>query len=647
MRVYELSKLLGVSNKEILDFLKSSADFSGSHMSVVEDELIAEVENKFSVTKVKEPASSEKLEKKLKSKIKNIEKVCVDQTKEKSKPAFSKKDNSQPLIVAPMSVLDFCAKTNLLVSEVVLGFLTQGKMYNINHILTFDEVARLAEKYNIAVEKIGAQAGQLKKASSGNRRPPVVVVAGHVDHGKTTLLDFIRKSRVAEKEKGGITQHLGAYKVKTSHGDVVFLDTPGHETFSLMRSRGVRVADLVVLVVAADDGVMPQTIEVINSAQEMNVPVVVAINKADRVDSSRFEAVKTQLSRHGLLGEEWGGSVVMVPVSAKTGQGVDDLLEMLALQSEIMDIFGDPNAPAQGYVLEAHLEKGRGRVATFISQCGTLNSGDYFICGNLAGRVSLLLDVTGKIVKSALPSEPVKILGLDDLPSAGDVFRVVSQDEYKSFLKTHISNIQPSQRAEGKIPLIIKADNDSSREAIVQELKKKYGESVSVVSSGIGPVTAKDVELADSVAGYLYGFGVKFNVGVEALARQIGVSVKFFYIIYKLFDDVEQLIESKKVIEKVLVQHGGAYVKKVFKIKGIGVVAGFQVTSGKLEKGAQIEIFRENKKIGSGVIKSLQRDKKSAKEVAEGFEGAFFIDTFDDWKEGDIIKAFVEEPVKD
>lgn len=636
MRVYELAKLLGVTSKEVINRLNEPRGYVGTHMSVLTDDEVNFVENAFN-----SPKKVDNL---------NLEKERFADSK---KPRPKKQEsgdlgqNINLLKIEPMTVLDFCQGSGVPINQVVLDFLKSGRLYGVNQRLSALEVKEAAELYGIQCEepasKTSYASGPELKTKSGESRLPVVVVVGHVDHGKTTLLDFIRKTSVAQKEKGGITQHLGAYKVTTGHGDLVFLDTPGHEAFSLMRSRGVRVADLVVLVIAADDGVKPQTIEAISCAQEMKVPIVVAINKVDRVEPSRIEAVKTQLSQHGVVGEDWGGDAVMVPISAKSGQGVDSLLEMLALQSEVMDLKADAKAPAVGYVLEAHVEKGRGKVATFIAQNGTLRSGDYFICGDIAGRVSLLIDSSGKVVKSVGPSEPVKVTGLSDLPKAGSVLRVVDQSEYKKFVKGITTSAAPTYADTNAINIIIKADNDSSREAIVNEVNKKFADSgVRVVSSSIGNVTSADVDLASSCKCLVYTFGVKFDSGAENLARQLKVDIRRFYIIYHLLDDIEKLVESKKEVATVRKRVGSARVKKVFKTKTMGCIAGVQITDGKVVKGAEVEIFRANDKVGSGTIKSLQRDKKTMKEVLSGFEGAFVVDGFDDWEEGDVVDCFLE-----
>src|SRR3990167_3764155 len=566
MRIYELAKLLEITSKDVIAVLKKKDNnFNGTHMSVLSPEEVDSVES--SVKKIDEVDNL------------NLEIASVNKKNKNPQPEAAK--SSAKFVISSMTVLEFCEKTNLAINQVVLDFLKSGKLYGINQVLSKDEVRDAASRYEIATSDALAAAvdsGLSLDVSSGDKRFPIVVVVGHVDHGKTTLLDFIRSTRVAQKEKGGITQHLGAYQVSTKHGSLVFLDTPGHEAFSLMRSRGVRVADLVILVVAADDGVKPQTIEAINTAVSMDVPVIVAINKVDRVDASRIEAVKSELSQYGLVAEDWGGQVIMAPISAKTGAGVDELLEMIVLQSEVMDLKANVDSKAIGYVLESHIEKGRGRVATFISQNGTMHTGDYFICGKTHGRISVLIDSSGKTVKSVGPSEPVKIAGLDELPRAGDVLKVVDQVEYKMFSKKAFDLEKPVYASIDSTNVIIKAYNDSSREAIVNEINKKFASNgVRVISSSIGSATYADVELAASCKATIYAFGVKFDTGAEGLARQLNVKNKTFYIIYQLLDDIAEEIESNKEIIKVRKKQGSAFVKKTFKAKDIGVIAGVQI----------------------------------------------------------------------
>lgn len=640
MRVYELAKLLGVTSKELIKKLESTGKFEGTHMSMLTDVEIDFIESSYK--KSKKP--SVELDKKSSTTpIKKIfpkKRINIAPKKQIVEPEAPKK-----VLVEAMTVLDFCQKSGLLVSRVILDYLKSGKLYNVNQLLSKQEVKDALVLYEIEHDdkaEIASGESLSLKSDIGSRRLPVVVVVGHVDHGKTTLLDYIRNTSVAKKEKGGITQHLGAYKVKTGQGDLIFLDTPGHEAFSLMRSRGVKVADLVVLVVAADDGIKPQTIEALNCAQELEVPIVVAITKIDRVDPARIDVVKQQLSQRGLVSEEWGGDVVMVPLSAKTGKGVDTLLEMLALQSEIMDLKANPDSQAIGYVLESHIEKGRGRVATFIAQNGTLRSGDHFICGKTSGRVSVLIDASGNIVKEAHPSEPVKITGLSDLPKAGSVLKVVSQEAFKDFEKQGASLDKPLFTDVDSINIIVKADNDSSREAIVNEVAKKFTESgIRVISSSIGNITFADVDLANSCNSVIYAFGVKFDTGSENLARQHGVDVRTFYVIYHLLDDIQKLAESKKEVAKVRKKVGSLVVKKVFKTKTF-TIAGFKVSEGKIVRSGEVEIYRGNEQVGKGLIKSLQRDKKSMKEVLAGFEGACVVEGFDDWQEGDVVDCYLE-----
>jgi translation initiation factor IF-2 len=479
-----------------------------------------------------------------------------------------------------------------------------------------------------------------------------VVVVGHVDHGKTTLLDYIRKTRVALKEKGGITQHLGAYEAVTPHGNIVFLDTPGHEAFSKIRQRGIRVADLVILVVAADDGVMPQTVEAIKHAQLMEAPIIVALNKVDRADATRIEVVKRQLSQYNIIVEDWGGDVICVPISAKFGTGIDQLLEMLALQAEIMELRAEVNIPANGYILESSIEKGRGPVATVITQNGVLNIGDYFSCGNTSGRVSSLVDSTGQRIKEASPSIPVQVAGFDDRPEAGDFFAVIQKDEY---LKLKSSSGDKQTLAgkrfiyENGINLLVKTDNHSSLEAVVEgidKLSKKLKNGFNILRQSIGDVAESDIEFAYNTGSRIVCFNVKIESNAYDLADRKKVSILHYGIIYKLLEDLSAIADELKEIEMVRTKIGEAIVLKVFDIKKIGIIAGSVVRDGRFTRDGFAVIWRGRSKIGEGKISSLQRDKKTVKEVATGFECAFMVNGFTDWMMDDRVECFIDIPKK-
>jgi len=686
MRVYELSKELGVASKDVIQTLKELGIDISSHMSVlsqnhidllkkkylkgkevlgdkeklVEKKIIEKTEIKGLGSEQVEKQNMSIQENKLKPQIKHKNESLMQQQQSKDeKEVFAGAGIKKEIYLRSMTLGDFAREINVSSSDVILNLLKKGFVYNKNQMLTEELVERLARSYDVEVLK---SADKASSALSGNiaklnktteeRRLPVVVIIGHVDHGKTTLLDFIRKTRVAAKEKGGITQHLGAYQVATKQGKIVFLDTPGHEAFRAMRMRGARVADLAILVVAADDGVMPQTIEAIKQAQSVNLPIIVAINKVDKVDSARVEVVKNQLSQQGLLVEDWGGDIVSMPISAKLGQGVDDLLDMIILQSDLMDLSTDSSVLSKGYILESKMEKGLGVVATFLAQYGTIHVGDFFVCGDTVGKVSVLIDSYGNRVQSAGPSVPVQISGLNDIPKAGDLLQVISESEFYS-LKSKKLDVKKGILATKTVPtntinIILKTDNDSSREAIlgsIDSFSKKNEKKIYIVQASIGNINESDILLAENTGSVIYGFGVKLETKAAQLAQKESISVKNFYVIYHLIDDIVEFAKSKKEAVYKRIKIGEISIRKVFDIKGIGVVPGFYVKEGKVEKGAHLIIWRGKTKIGEGVVQSLQREKKTVKELGVGLEGALFVDGFRDWSVDDRAECFVSVKV--
>jgi len=565
------------------------------------------------------------------------------------------KNEDATLVVRSMTVGQLADKIDVPSGEIILCLLRKGVVCGKNQALSEDLVAELARHYEFdtVVPQVEQEDGvsSVTVSEGKENRAPVVVVVGHVDHGKTTLLDYIRRTRVALREKGGITQHLGSYKVTTPQGEVVFLDTPGHEAFSLMRLRGVGVADIVVLIVAADDGVMPQTVEAINFAKEVGVPIVVAINKVDRVEPARLEEIKTQLSKYDLLVEDWGGEVICVPISAKEGTGVDKLLEMIGLQSELLELKTSKSGPAVGYILESKIERGRGSVATIILQSGSAKIGDYFIAGAVVGRINSIIDSNGCKLNVLEPINPAQVAGFTSLPQAGDRFSVVSFDEYKKVRSGKVvarivgAPVSSGASVEDSIKVLVKADTNSSKEAIVSaidKLSKSEKKNVVVVFSGVGAITESDVDLASTVKALVYGFGVKPELHVQALAKKLGVVVSSFYVIYHLLDDIKKLIEASREPEKIEKKVGEATVLKVFKIKG-SVIAGCYVNSGKIVKGGKIVVLRGKNKVAEGTIKTLQKERRAAKEVATGFECGFVAPGVDDVQVDDRVECFIEE----
>lgn len=572
-------------------------------------------------------------------------------------------------------------------SELITVLLKKGMVCNRNNVISIDVIRQLAELFKITLkvntvaskqeeEKAEKAATRAATVSTGTFRAPVVVVMGHVDHGKTTLLDFIRKMNVAASEKGGITQHVRAWEVDNAHGKIVFLDTPGHEAFSYMRQQGSKITDIAILVVAADDGIMPQTIEAIQHAKTAGVPIIVAINKIDKVTSpSAIETIKRQLAQHDLMAEDWGGQTVIAPISAKTGQGVEHLLEMIILQSQLMDLKAPVAAQAQAFILESHVEKGLGPVATAICRQGTLRQGDYFIAGHCTGKIRVLINSYGKKVTEAGPSIPVQVVGFDSVAGLGEDLVVVTQQEYNKARATksleHLVQAAPitatllsqvnmpqvktatdhKQVVHKNINLIIKTDTRGSKEAVMGSIDKvvKANKDIKcpivIVHSGIGDITESDIELAENTHSIILGLHIKIEKNAMAFAKELGINVQLYGIIYEMIDYLSKLLLSKKEIVFSWNKVGEASVLKVFDIKGVGVIAGCYLREGVVSRGNKAECFRGNKKIGEGKITSLQRDRKTVKEVHAGYECGFTVEGFTDFHEGDTINCYAETKV--
>lgn len=550
--------------------------------------------------------------------------------------------------------------------DLIMALLKKGIACNRNHVLSIDTIRDLGEQFGISIDVKSAQPEADKKtqkasiSSQGTTRWPVVVVMGHVDHGKTTLLDHIRKMNVAASEKGGITQHIRAWEVNSTHGKVVFLDTPGHEAFSYLRQRGSKITDIVVLVIAADDGVKPQTVEAIKHAKEADVPIIVAINKIDKASPSAIETVKRQLSQYELLPEEWGGQTIFVPLSAKTGQGVQDLLEMIILQSQLMELKAETNIPARAFVLESHVEKGFGPVATVICKEGVLKQGDYFVCGSSTGKVRTLINSFGKKVTQADPSTPVQVVGFDTFAGVTDWLNVVPQQEYlKARSQGVIESIDTEKRAQpfaagglekpkGSINLIIKMDTRGSKEAVmdsVDKLIKKHKDikcPINIIMANIGDISESDVELAENTQALLIGLHVKIEKNANILAKDKKVNVQIYQIIYEMIDQLEKLLLSKKEVVMKWNKVGEAEVRKVFDIKGAGVIAGCYLRDGVLSRGNKVVCMRGGKQVGEGKVVTLQRDRKTVKEIHAGYECGFVAEGFSEWKEGDTVLCYAE-----
>jgi translation initiation factor IF-2 len=572
------------------------------------------------------------------------------------------------LVPETITVADLAHKMAVKAAEVIKTLMKMGSMVTINQVLD-------QETAMIVVEEMGhvAKAAKLDQPDAFlaeeqaqhkgvplEPRAPVVTVMGHVDHGKTSLLDYIRKSRVASGEAGGITQHIGAYHVETPRGVVTFLDTPGHEAFTAMRARGAKATDIVILVVAADDGVMPQTKEAIHHAKAGHVPLVVAINKIDKPEANP-ERVKQELVAEGVVPEEYGGDAMFVPVSAKTGQGIDELLESVLLQAEVLELKAPKDAPAKGLIIEARLDKGRGPVATMLVQSGTLRRGDVLLAGAVFGRVRAMLDENGKAVQEAGPSIPVEILGLSDVPSAGDE-AIVLGDERKAreialfrqgkFRDVKLAKQQAAklenvfdQMREGEaktLSLIIKADVQGSQEALVHALTRLSTEEVrvNVIHAAVGGITESDVNLAQASKAVIIGFNTRADAQARKLAESFGVDIRYYNIIYDAVDEVKAALSGMLAPEKKEQVIGLVEIRQVFRISKVGTVAGCMVLDGVVKRGAQVRVLRDHVVIHTGELDSLKRFKDDVREVKAGFECGLSIKNFNDIKEGDQIEVF-------
>ena len=575
-------------------------------------------------------------------------------------------------VTEAIRVADMAHQMGLKANEIIKVLFGLGVMATINQALDFDTATLVASEFGYEVEKVGFSEDDyltpkdVDAPESLKSRPPVVTIMGHVDHGKTSLLDAIRKTNVTSGEAGGITQHIGAYHVKTKRGEIVFLDTPGHEAFTAMRARGAQVTDLVILVVAADDGVMEQTREAINHSRAANVPIMVAVNKMDKPGADP-DRVLRELAELGLQAEEWGGDTIVAKVAAKTRMGLDELLEMVALQAEIMELKANPDKLARGHIVEAKLDKGRGPVATVLIQEGTLHQGDNFVCGPFSGRVRALMSDQGKKVKDAGPSLPVEVQGFEGVPEAGEEFFVVSDEklarriadsraikqrerdlasESRVTLETFLSQRKSDQETL-TLNLVLKADVQGSLEAITEALLKQSTEKVriNVVHGGTGAITESDILLASASQAIIIGFNVRPTSKIKDVAEHENVDIRFYEIIYKLVDDIKSAMTGMLAPVQREVYLGQAEVRDTFSVPKVGVIAGSYVADGKIARNAGVRLLRDGVVVYTGKISSLKRFKDDSKEVVKGNECGVGLENFNDVKIGDIIEAFetVEE----
>ena len=672
IRVYELAKELRVPSKVLINVLMDEFGVEvKNHMSVIEDENAALIKELLAGSEANSELVAE-YEAELAEEVNNAAK------KKKKRKKGSEDDNLEQDVEVieigkTITVKELAEKLNKPVNDVIKTLIFTGVMAAINQEIDFETAEKVAEKYEVAVyekeeENTLEEFEEETDVEEENlaKRPPIITVMGHVDHGKTSLLDAIRKSKVTSTEAGGITQHIGAYTVEVNGETLTFLDTPGHEAFTAMRARGAQITDVVILVVAADDGIMPQTVEAINHCKAANVPMIVAINKMDR-EGANPDRVKQELTEHGLVVEDWGGDIIAVPVSAKTRENIDTLLEMVLLTSEMQELKADAGRKAKGTVVEAKLDKGRGAVATLLVQNGTLHMGDSIIVGSTYGRIRAMFDDSGKKIKSAGPSIPVEVLGLSEVPAAGDRFTVVKDEKtarnmaearkekirQESFATSHRVSLEDlySQIKEGSVKelsVIVKADVQGSVEAIKASLEKLSTDDVKVrvIHGAVGAISETDITLAAASNAIVIGFNVRPDNNAVAASERDGVEVKTYRVIYDAIEDIKSAMIGMLDPEYKEVVLGTAEIRATYKISNVGTIAGGYVLTGKLVRNADVRVIREGIVIFESKLASLKRFKDDVKEVNAGYECGFSVEKFNDIKEGDIIEAYTMEAVQ-
>ncbi|MBS5981952.1 translation initiation factor IF-2 [Clostridium butyricum] len=690
IRVHELAKELNISSKELTTLLMDEFNVEvKNHMSTIEDEEAALIKELLAGnSEAKAEAGVEGNDKKSKSLVDEYEEQLADElNKGKKKKKKNGKHQEESLndegnnsmeetqiieIGASITVKELAEKLNKPSNDVIRTLIMSGVMAAINQEIDFATAEKVCAEYEVMVERKEEsqelEVLEIEEDDEENlqKRPPIVTVMGHVDHGKTSLLDCIRKAKVTDSEAGGITQHIGAYTITLNGEEITFLDTPGHEAFTAMRARGAQVTDIVILVVAADDGIMPQTKEAIDHCKAAGVPMVVAINKIDKPGANP-DRVKQELADHGLLVESWGGDVISEEVSAKQNLNIDKLLEMVLLSAEMLELKANPNRKAVGTVIEAKLDKGRGAVASLLVQNGTLHVGDSILVGSTYGRIRAMFDDTGKKIKSAGPSIPVEILGLSEVPEAGDRFNQVKdektarnmaeskKDDLKAetLLANHRVSLEDlyNQIQEGKVKelaIIVKADVQGSVEAIKQSLAKLSTDDVKVrvIHGGVGAITETDITLATASNALVIGFNVRPDNNAAAQADKDGVDIKTYRIIYDAIEDIKSAMIGMLEPEYKEVILGTAEVRETYKISNVGTIAGCYVLKGKLKRNAETRVIRDGIVIFESSLSSLKRFKDDAKEVASGYECGLTVEKFNDIKEGDILECFMMEAIQ-
>ncbi|AFK86832.1 MULTISPECIES: translation initiation factor IF-2 [Thermoanaerobacterium] len=673
-RVYELAKELKITSKELISKLNDLDINVKNHMSTLEDDEVSLIIDL--LTEKEETETDELVEEydEIDEKPKKSNKKQKKSDAKKAKDDNNKpQDDSVKIISIPafITVKELSEKMKINPSDIIKKLISKGIMVTINQQIDYENASQIAEEYGFLLEKKEENEDNLEIIDKEDDekdllpRPPVITVMGHVDHGKTSLLDAIRKTNVTQREAGGITQHIGASVVEINGKKVVFLDTPGHEAFTAMRARGASVTDIAVLVVAADDGVMPQTIEAINHAKAANVPIIVAINKIDKPNANP-DRVKQELVEYGLVPEDWGGNTICVNVSAQKNIGLDDLLEMILLEAEMLELKANPNRPARGTIIEAQLDKNRGPVATVLVQKGTLKTGDVIIAGTAYGKVRAMFDDKGRKVKKASPSIPVEVLGLSDVPKAGDIL-VVLDDEKKArsiaekrkekFREEEMMQKQKisldelfNQIKEGNVKelnIILKADVQGSVEALKSSIEQLSNDDVRlrVIHGAVGAITETDVMFASASNAIIIGFNVRPDSKAKSLAEKEKVDIRLYRIIYDAIDDLKAAMKGMLEPEYREKELGKAEVRAVFRVPNVGNVAGCYVVEGKISRNANIRLVRDGIVIFEGKISSLKRFKDDVKEVQSGFECGIGIERFNDIKEGDVLEAYQMEEI--
>ncbi len=656
VRIYKLAEEIGMQSKEVVNILQELDIDVTSHMSTIDEET-AEIVKKM-LTEEEEEDKTEEVE--------GITKEEKD-LEEKQKEEFK--------VTLPVNVKELTEIINIQPNNLIKTLINMGIMVNLNQTLNKDIINKIANKMNIniVIEDNEKKDNTIKKIQDKKKidpqklklRPPIVTVMGHVDHGKTTLLDYIRKTSVAKQEAGGITQHIGAYQTTINNKKITFIDTPGHEAFTAMRARGAQLTDIVILVVAADDGVMPQTVEAINHARAADIPIIVAINKIDKANAQP-ERVKQELTEHGLVTEEWGGETICVPISALKEENIDELLEMILLVAEMEEIKANPDCDAEGIIIEAELDKGKGPVATILIKNGTLKVGDSLLAGLTYGRVRAMLDENGNRIEKATPSTPVIVLGFSDVPRAGDYAEVLNHKKAREIAtrrreqkhheelrqEAHISLedlYQQIQEGEVKeLNIIIKADVQGSIEALRDALLKLSTEEVgiNIIHTGVGGINETDVNLASTTNAIIIGFNVRPDSNAMLISEKENVEIRNYRVIYKVIDEIKDAMAGLLEPELKEVVKGRAEVRATFKVPDVGIIAGAYMKQGVVNRNFNIRLIRDGVVIHEGNIDSLKRFENDVREVKEGYECGIGIENYDDIKVGDILEIYTYKEIK-